>query len=221
MELYKALSLKYLYSLKMLGIEYLEACELKTTSNNSHNSSLPEGIVELEKIVNECRLCDLAQTRNKVVFGEGNFNAKLMFIGEGPGAMEDASGKPFVGRAGELLTKMIEKVLELKRSEVYIANIVKCRPPDNRVPSIMEATICKPYLMKQIEFINPKIIVALGTTSYHYLTNDNAKISTVRGKIFEFEKFSIIPTYHPSFLLRNPEAKRDVYQDLLKIKSLL
>lgn len=219
MELSKALSLKYLYSLKMLGVKYLEPIELETTLKDSE--TLPFNIDELQKVVNICERCNLSQTRKNVVFGEGNLNANLMFVGEGPGAMEDSTGRPFVGRAGELLTKMIERVLELNRSDVYIANIVKCRPPNNRVPTIMEATTCKPYLLRQIEIIKPKVIVALGATSYHYLTEDKAKISTVRGRVFEFSDFYLIPTYHPSFLLRNPLAKKEAYQDLLKIKSLL
>ena len=219
MELSQVLSLKYLYSLKMIGIDYLDMSELETTLENHQN--LPFDIDKLKDIVNSCTLCDLSTTRKNVVFGEENLSAKVMFIGEGPGAMEDSSGKPFVGRAGQLLTKMIENVLDIKREDVYIANIVKCRPPNNRVPTPMEATTCKSYLLRQIEIIKPKIIVALGATSYHHLTEDKARISTVRGRVFEFGDFYLIPTYHPSFLLRNPSAKKDAYQDLLKIKSLL
>ena len=220
MDLSQVLSLKYLYSLKMVGVGYLDTSDLEATLQQN-NLKLPSNIDNLKNIVNSCKLCDLSTSRKTVVFGEGNVRAKVMFIGEGPGAMEDSSGRPFVGRAGQLLTKMIENVLEIKREEVYIANIVKCRPPNNRVPTPMEATTCKPYLIKQIEIVKPKVIVALGATSYHYLTEDKARISSVRGRVFEFGEFYLIPTYHPSFLLRNPSAKRDAFQDLLKIKSLL
>ena len=182
---------------------------------------LPDDLEKLRDIVLSCHLCDLAKTRKNVVFGEGNPKAKLMFIGEGPGATEDETGRPFVGRAGQLLTKMIENVLEIPRSEVYIANIVKCRPPGNRVPTPQEAQTCIPYLMKQIEIVDPKILVALGSTSYRWLTGDNTPISKVRGETLSFQGRILIPTFHPSFLLRNPSKKREVYQDLLKIKELL
>nr|WP_200764154.1 uracil-DNA glycosylase [Nitrosophilus alvini] len=183
--------------------------------------NLPNNLEELRKIVMSCHLCRLSKTRKNVVFGEGNPNADLMFVGEGPGATEDETGRPFVGRAGQLLTKMIENVLEIKREDVYIANIVKCRPPNNRVPTEEEAQTCKPFLLKQIEIISPKIIVALGATSYRYLTGDNTPISRIRGETVKFGKIVLIPTYHPSFLLRNPSKKKEVYLDLLKIKRLL
>ena len=183
--------------------------------------NLPGNLEELRKIVLSCHLCPLSKTRKNVVFGEGNPNADLMFIGEGPGATEDETGRPFVGRAGQLLTKMIENVLETRREDVYIANIVKCRPPNNRVPTEEEARTCKPFLLKQIEIISPKIIVALGATSYRYLTGDNAPISRIRGERVKFGKIVLIPTYHPSFLLRNPSKKKEAYMDLLKIKRLL
>ncbi len=188
---------------------------------NHATQSLPNDLEELKRIVLQCHLCDLAKTRKNVVFGEGNPHAKLMFIGEGPGATEDETGRPFVGRAGQLLTKMIENVLEIPRSEVYIANIVKCRPPNNRVPTPEEARTCIPYLFKQIEIINPKILVALGATSYRWLTGDTTPISKVRGERIEFRGRILIPTFHPSYLLRNPSKKKEAYQDLLKIKELL
>ncbi|BCD68321.1 uracil-DNA glycosylase [Nitratiruptor sp. YY09-18] len=182
---------------------------------------LPNDLEKLREIVSQCHLCDLSKTRKNVVFGEGDPHAKLMFVGEGPGATEDETGRPFVGRAGQLLTKMIENVLEIPRSKVYIANIVKCRPPGNRVPTPQEAHTCIPYLWKQIEIINPRIIVALGATSYQYLTGDKTPITKVRGEMIDFQGRILIPTFHPSFLLRNPSKKREVYEDLLKIKELL
>jgi uracil-DNA glycosylase family 4 len=168
-----------------------------------------------------CHLCELSKSRQNVVFGEGNENAEILFVGEGPGANEDAQGSPFVGKSGELLTKMIENVLELTREDVYIANIVKCRPPGNRTPTSDEAYTCKPYLLKQIELIRPKLIVTLGGTAYQYLTEDSTPITKIRGTIHKQEEYTIIPTYHPSYLLRNPSAKKEVFEDLKKIKALL
>jgi DNA polymerase len=144
-----------------------------------------------------------------------------MFVGEGPGATEDATGRPFVGRAGELLTKMIQNVLHINRSEVYIANIVKCRPPNNRTPLPKEAFTCRVYLFKQIEIIKPKLIVALGATAYKYLTNDTTPISKIRGHIIDAKNYKIIPTFHPSYLLRNPSAKKEAYLDMLKVKEFM
>ncbi|NPA03679.1 MAG: uracil-DNA glycosylase [Epsilonproteobacteria bacterium] len=183
--------------------------------------ALPNDLESLRKVVLKCQKCDLAQTRHNVVFGEGNPNAKLMFVGEAPGENEDLTGRPFVGRAGQLLTKMIENVLEIKRSEVFIANIVKCRPPNNRVPTPQEVKECIPYLHKQIELVDPKIIVALGATSYRHLTLDKTPISKVRGKVMKFGDRYLIPTFHPSYLLRTPSKKKEAYQDLLTIKELL
>lgn len=215
--LYNALQLKRLYQLKQLGFQYVPMIEQRASAP----SALPDDLKTLEQIVSQCQLCPLSKTRTKTVFGEGNPHAALMFVGEGPGAQEDATGRPFVGRAGELLTKMIENVLEIPRSEVYIANIVKCRPPNNRVPTPEEAYTCLPYLHKQIELIQPKVIVALGGTAYHYLTGDRTGITKVRGEVVEMGAFRLVPTYHPSYLLRNPSAKKEVYHDLLKIKGML
>ena len=210
------IKLKYLYKLKEAGMEYFEGFESK-----DENIKMPNELSELEKICKNCTLCNLSKTRTNVVFGEGNPNARLMFIGEGPGEMEDKTGRPFVGRAGKLLTKIIHNVLKINRSEVYIANIVKCRPPNNRVPTIEEAQTCKPYLIKQIEIINPEILVCLGKTAFMYLLNNDLPISKVRGQIFEYKGKKVIPTFHPSFLLRNPSAKKDAYKDFLLIKSML
>ena len=213
----KAQLLHLLYRYQWLGTTYMNPIETKKIATDS----LPDDLEALKKIVLECHLCDLAKTRKNVVFGEGNPEAKLMFVGEGPGATEDETGRPFVGRAGQLLTKMIENVLEISRSEVFIANIVKCRPPNNRVPTPDEVASCIPYLFKQIEIIDPKIIVALGSTSYRHLTNDKTPISKIRGKKLNFQGRILIPTFHPSFLLRNPSKKKEAYEDLLTIKELL
>lgn len=174
----------------------------------------------LVKDVLNCRKCALAQGRNAVVFGEGNKNADIMFIGEGPGAEEDRQGRPFVGKAGQLLDKMIG-VLGLKREDVYIANIVKCRPPCNRDPKPEEQECCLAYLKAQVAFIKPKIIVCLGRISAKKLIDENLSITQSRGKWVEKKGFYIIPTYHPAALLRDPSKKGEAYQDLLAIKEKL
>ena len=216
-KLYNALQLKRLMHLQALGVEYVEPIK----EFNEEDITLPNSLNELKAICQDCHLCELSKTRQNVVFGEGNQNAKLMFVGEGPGATEDNTGRPFVGRAGELLTKMIQNVLLIPRSEIYIANIVKCRPPQNRVPTSKEALTCKPYLQKQIEIIQPKLIVTLGATAYSYLSNDNTPISKVRGHLLDMQQYKILPTFHPSYLLRNPSAKKDAFADMLKIKEFL
>jgi DNA polymerase len=213
-----ALLLKQLYLLKQLGYKYTALTPFK---EDEPDLTLPDTLDKLKKQALECHLCQLSKSRTHVVFGEGDVNAELMFVGEAPGAMEDSSGKPFVGRSGELLTKMIENVLPLSRSEVYITNIVKCRPRNNAEPTPTEAHTCQPYLLKQIELIKPRIIVALGATAYHYLSGDDSNISKVRGTVLQKKEYILIPTYHPSYLLRNPSAKKDVFEDLKMIKDLM
>ena len=214
----KARLLKLLYQYRAMGFEYFK--EYKPMDSNS--TMLPNDFTSLESSVSDCHLCNLSKIRKNVVFGEGNKNAKLMFIGEGPRAGEDESGKVFVGRAGDIVTNIIEKVLGLKREGVYIANIVKCRTPENRVPTMEEASACKPYLMQQIEMIKPYIIVALGSTSFHHLTGEfDTPISSVRGEVLSLGDAKLIPTFCPYFLLRNPSSKKEVFQDMLKVKSLL
>jgi DNA polymerase len=213
-----ALLLKQLYIQKEIGFCYTS---MMPYCDKEPNLSLPQNLKELQQQANNCHLCELSKSRTNVVFADGNIDAKIMFVGEGPGATEDSMGKPFVGKSGELLTKMIENVLLLKREEIYIANIVKCRPPNNRTPHEEEAYTCLPYLQKQIELINPKIIVTLGATAYRYLTNDSTGITKVRGTIHTQNGYKLIPTYHPSYLLRNPSAKKEAFEDLKLIKSLI
>ncbi len=213
-----ALLLKQLYLLKQLGYRYTDAAICKGIEPDL---SLPDTIDKLRTQALQCHLCELSKSRKNVVFGEGNPHAKIMFIGEAPGATEDSMGRPFVGRSGELLTKMIENVLLIERKETYIANIIKCRPPQNRVPTPEEAHTCQPFLLKQIELIKPRIIVTLGATAYHYMTGDETGITKVRGTIREQNGYTLIPTYHPSFLLRNPSAKKEVFEDLKKVKVLM
>ncbi len=213
-----ALLLKQLYQLKQLGYNYTNIAVYK---EEELNLSLPNTLESLKKQAQNCHLCELSKSRQKVVCGEGDPHADLLFIGEAPGATEDSSGKPFVGRSGELLTKMIENVLHVSRSDVYITNIVKCRPPNNQVPTASQAHTCQPYLLKQIELIKPKMIITLGATAYHFLTGDETEISKVRGTIHKQNGYTLIPTYHPSYLLRNPSAKKDVFEDLKKVKELM
>ena len=213
-----ALLLKQLYRLKQLGYSYTSVIPFK---EEEPDLTLPNTLEKLQKQALECHLCQLSKSRTNVVFGEGNTNAEIMFVGEAPGSNEDSTGKPFVGRSGELLTKMIEKVLLIDRKNVYITNIVKCRPRDNAEPTPTEAHTCQPYLLKQIELIKPKYIVALGATAYHYLTGDETNISKVRGTIHKQNGYTLIPTYHPSYLLRNPSAKKDVFEDLKMLKELM
>jgi DNA polymerase len=163
--------------------------------------------------IGDCQRCPLAPTRNKLVFGDGDPNARLMFVGEGPGADEDAQGLPFVGRGGQLLNNMIN-AMGLKREEVYIANIVKCRPPKNRVPEPIEANTCKPFLFQQIEVIQPEVIVALGSTAATYLLGAKTSLSSLRGRIHHAFNTKLIVTYHPAFLLRDPTQKKEAWKDL-------
>lgn len=179
-----------------------------------------KGLSDLREAAMKCTKCVLANGRTNVVFGEGDPNARLMFIGEGPGEQEDIKGRPFVGRAGQLLDKMIA-AMGYKREEVYIANIVKCRPPQNRAPLPDEAISCLPYLRAQISFIKPKIIVPLGAVAVKFLLQTNAGISQVRGKFLDYHGYKVLPTFHPAFLLRSPGKKKEAWEDLKKVMAFL
>jgi len=163
--------------------------------------------------IGDCTRCALAKGRNKIVFGDGDPNARLMFVGEGPGADEDAQGLPFVGRGGQLLNNMIA-AMGLKREQVYIANVVKCRPPQNRTPEPDEAHTCSPFLFKQIDVVRPQVIVALGQTAVTYLTGEKRPLSAWRGTVHPLRGTKLIVTYHPAFLLRDPNQKRHAWADL-------
>ena len=168
-----------------------------------------------------CRACALCETRENVVFGEGSRTAELMFVGEAPGRDEDLQGKPFVGRSGQLLTKMIEG-MGFSRDEVFIANVLKCRPPKNRDPAPDETRKCRPFLLRQIEQIGPKVICALGRHALRALTDYSGPIGRVRGRPMAFlEDLVVVPTFHPAYLLRNPPAKREAWDDLKAILKLL
>lgn len=164
--------------------------------------------------IGDCKRCPLAFAgRHTIVFGEGDPNARLMFVGEGPGADEDAQGRPFVGRAGQLLNNMIT-AMGLKREQVYIANIVKCRPPQNRTPEPVEANTCSQFLFRQIDVIRPEILVALGSTAATYLLGGKSSLSSLRGRIHEARGSKLIVTYHPAYLLRDPRQKKEAWADL-------
>jgi len=182
----------------------------------------PESLADIKTDIGpDCRRCKLHTLgRKQIVFGVGNPNAQLMFVGEAPGADEDEQGEPFVGRAGQLLTKIIEAI-ELKRSDVYIANVIKCRPPGNRNPEPDEVERCEPFLFRQIDIVKPKVIVALGKFAAQCLLKTEAPISSIRGREFTYRDAVLIPTYHPAYLLRNPSAKRDVWEDMKKVRAIL
>jgi DNA polymerase len=163
--------------------------------------------------IGDCTRCALHKGRNKIVFADGDPNARLMFVGEGPGADEDAQGLPFVGRAGQLLNNMIA-AMGLRREEVYIANVVKCRPPQNRTPEPDEANTCSPFLFRQIDVVRPEVIVALGATAATYLLGQRQPLAGLRGRIHPFRGSKLIVTYHPAFLLRDPRQKKEAWADL-------
>lgn len=213
-----ALLLKQLYQLKQLGYHYTSANIFK---EEEPDLTLPDTLESLEKQAKECHLCELSKSRTKVVFGEGSLTANLMIVGDAPSNSDDSSGKVFTGRSGELLTKMLENVLGLTRAEVYITNVLKCRALDTQSPSPTFAHTCHPYLVKKIALIQPTIIIAFGELAYQYLTGDDSALSEVRGSIHEKDGYRVIPTYHPNYLLRNPSAKKEVFEDLKKVKGLM
>ena len=177
-------------------------------------------LVELYHHLRDCHDCPLKATRTKLVFGAGNADADIMFVGEAPGADEDVQGEPFVGRAGQLLTKMIE-AMGFRRGDVYIANVVKCRPPGNRNPEPDEIESCEPFLFRQIETIRPKVIVALGAFAARTLLKTQDPISRLRGRVYDYHGAKLIPTFHPSFLLRSPGQKKYAWEDLKKALAVM
>jgi uracil-DNA glycosylase len=174
----------------------------------------------LKKEAKACVRCDLAQTRRTVVFGEGNERADLVFVGEAPGEEEDAQGRPFVGRAGKFLDQMIQRI-GLSRKDVFICNVLKCRPPQNRDPDPAEVDMCKGYLFTQLQLIRPKVICALGRHAYNTLMGVDARITKIRGQFTEYNGIKLLPTYHPSFLLRNQERVKEALEDMEKLKEVL
>jgi DNA polymerase len=180
-----------------------------------------EALAAIRADIGDCTRCKLHTLgRRQIVFGVGNAHAGLMFVGEAPGADEDVQGIPFVGRAGQLLTKIIEAI-DLKREDVYIANVIKCRPPGNRNPEPDEIAQCEPFLFRQIDSIKPKVIVTLGKFAAQTLLRTEDPISRIRGRVFDYRGAKLIPTFHPAYLLRNPSSKREVWEDMKLVRSLL
>ena len=190
-------------------------------SNSVHinESSDYNSLIEFEESINNCKKCKLGSSRNKFVFGAGNPNADVMIIGEAPGADEDKQGKPFVGRAGQLLTDIL-KAINFERDEIFIANILKCRPPNNRNPLPEEMNECTPYLYEQIEMIQPKVILCLGLVAASYLINDKLSLTKMRGNVYEIKGIKTMVTYHPAALLRNPNWKRGCWNDVQQFRTL-
>jgi DNA polymerase len=180
----------------------------------------PAALKVIREDIGDCTRCRLHKGRTKLVFGVGNVNADLMFVGEGPGADEDAQGEPFVGRAGQLLNNMIA-AMGLKREEVYIANVVKCRPPGNRTPEKDECDVCSPFLLRQIEVIRPKVIVALGAVAAKNLLAVNDSMANLRGRWYDFKESRLLVTYHPAYLLRDPRQKKEAWKDLQMVMKYL
>lgn len=180
----------------------------------------PETLGQIRSDLGDCRRCGLAKGRTQIVFGQGASDARLVFVGEGPGFEEDRQGLAFVGPAGQLLTKIIE-AMKLSRDQVYICNVIKCRPPDNRDPAPEEIRACRPFLDRQLAAISPDVICTLGNHAAQALLNTTTPVSRLRGRFHPYNNIRLMPTYHPAYLLRNPERKRDVWQDVKKIMALL
>lgn len=209
--------LKYLYNLKSFGYEYHEPLEF--FQSEVKNVKLPNSLIELKNSVEHCYLCELSKCRKNVLFGYGNFNSKVLFINDEPSKSEDEIGSFYVGNSGELLSKMIENVLNIKKEEIYITTLVKCKSLNGATNSNME--VCNDYLLKQIELIKPKLLVVLGEKAYSFLLKNDDNFSQNRGKELSFNNIPLIATFSPTFLLRNPSFKKDAYYDMLKIKNFM
>jgi DNA polymerase len=186
-------------------------------------SELPESAESIESIradIGDCRRCELCSGRTKIAHSTGSFSADLMFVGEAPGADEDTQGEPFVGRAGQLLTKIIEAI-GIKREEVFIGNINRCRPPGNRAPLPDETSACKPFLLREIAVVRPKVIVVLGNTAMKNLLDSKEGITKIRGIFQDYYGLKVMPTFHPAYLLRDPSKKREVWEDMKKVRDYL
>lgn len=208
-------------------IRYMQAMgiqpwQLKNKQNFSVTVDSKNDWEQLQNAVQTCTACGLDKTRTQTVFGVGNRNAKLMIIGEAPGFHEDQQGEPFVGRAGQLLNAMLESI-GFDRSTVYIANILKCRPPNNRDPLMEEVNLCTPFLAKQIALINPTLLLAVGRIAAHFLLNTKVSLGQLRGKMHTFGQLNtpLIITYHPAYLLRNPKDKSKAFQDLQRVQRFI
>ena len=218
--------LRYYADMGVAGFSRDRAWRARTHGNAPGPSVIPvahtreEALALVRADLGECTRCRLHTGRTNLVFGVGSVNARLMFVGEGPGADEDAQGVPFVGRAGQLLTDII-KAMGLQRDDVYIANVVKCRPPGNRNPEPDEIEPCEPFLMRQMDVIKPAVVVALGKFAAQTLLKTTEPISRLRGEFRQVGNYRVMPTFHPSYLLRNPSAKREVWQDMKRVMGVL
>jgi DNA polymerase len=205
------------------GADLKVAADLKggITTEISQTTDPAAELVAIRQDIGDCTRCKLCNLgRRQIVFGVGNPNADLMFVGEAPGRDEDIQGIPFVGRAGQKLTQIIEAI-GLKRDDVYIANVIKCRPPENRNPEPDEVEQCEPFLFGQVDTIKPKVIVALGTFAARSLLKTMDPISRLRGRVYDYRGAKLVPTFHPAFLLRNPSCRREVWEDMKKVRALL
>lgn len=209
--------LSQLNFLKSIGYEYHEP--VKAFNKEIVEDALPNNIFNLQQIVNNCYLCELSKLRKNVLFGYGNENAKIMFIIDEPTTTEDELDSFYVGKSGEQLAKMIENVLPLKKEDVYITSLVKCK--SNEGFESTHFSSCSSYLFKQIDLVSPELIVTLGDKAYQYLCKDKTPFNQIRGKLTHFKNYDVLPTYSPSFLLRNPSFKKEAFHDMLKIKSIL
>jgi DNA polymerase len=201
--------------LAQLGVDFVFAEDKKARKHDF--------LLSLHERILTCRLCPLAGHRKNAVPGEGDFDAAVMFVGEAPGADEDTQGRPFVGRAGQLLTRIIE-AMKFERADVFITNVVKCRPPDNRTPLKEEIEACQPYLLAQVEAIQPRVIVTLGKVATDFFVPIDASMSSLRGNFYEFGKILVMPTFHPSYVIRNEgnkNIKRLVWQDMQRVMTVL
>ena len=211
--------------IELYGDEFAIAKTVSAKNSDDNGNVAPDwpdasSLDELEQKINQCTRCDLHKSRKNLVFGSGNASAKLVLVGEAPGAEEDRLGKPFVGRAGELLTKMLAAI-QLERSDVYICNIIKSRPPQNRDPLKEEIQACLPYLKKQLELIQPKIILCLGRIAAQTLLDTSSSLSSLRNQWHDYDGKQLRVTYHPAALLRNPQHKKDAWEDLKQVKQNL
>jgi uracil-DNA glycosylase family 4 len=209
---------KYLHQQKMLAGEELYLSDPQYSVNRLY-SRFDHSLADYEKMIQNCQKCTLAKTRNRFVFGSGNPSASLMLIGEAPGEDEDLQGLPFVGKAGHLLDKILHAI-DFKREEVFIGNILKCRPPKNRDPLPEEIVCCLPYLMHQIEIINPQILLILGRIAAQVLLKTTDSLLQMRGRLHKIGEWSVMVTYHPAALLRNPQWKRPLWEDIQKLRFL-
>ncbi len=203
---------------KDIGVDSLDVKSNKRRPASSPPSGNPLDAIRAD--IGDCQRCKLAPTRTNIVFGSGNPNAGLVFVGEAPGSDEDQQGLPFVGRAGQLLTKIIESI-GIKREDVYICNVLKCRPPDNRNPESDEVASCNPFLKRQLAAIRPKVVCCLGTFAAQTVLQTTSPISKLRGKFFDMDGIRVIATFHPAYLLRSPDKKREVWEDMKQIRAEL